>query len=346
MKARNFASWAVAIVVFFTLTIFLSTPGKTQAAEKVTKWKCQVLYPNGSISFKEEAQVFVDEIKERTKGRLIIELYAADALVPSKEIFNAVKRGMVEIGDTSPAYFTDQVPLGAFSFGLPLNFRDTDEGVYFAKWMGFEKMMKDACAKHGVLYSTGKIYPVELALKKPVNRLADLKGLKIRSTGLLQNYLSALGAAASYIPAAEVYSALVSGVIDGAHWGASQGNDSMKFYDACKYHLKTALCVSNSDDWIVNQKAVDALPEDVRRIFLAALEERFWKRNLQYNVGEKVTLKRLQRENGVKVTYIPPEDHAEMLKVATKLWDDFAKKGPELAKAVEMLKEYNKSLGR
>ncbi|MBW2050695.1 MAG: TRAP transporter substrate-binding protein DctP [Deltaproteobacteria bacterium] len=348
MKKSNKVFYFISVVVLALaiLTSGLALTNNTAiAADKVIKWKCQSHWPTASSSYKDSLLVIAEKLKTRTNGRLIIEPFPAGSLVPSKEIFNAVKRGMIEMGTGSPAYIRDQISIAGIAAGLPFAFKDVWECVYFHKFLGFEKMMRDATAKHGVYYSTDKIYPTELVLTKPVKTFADFKGLKLRSSGVLQLFLSSIGAAASYLPGAEVYPSLASGVIDGAHWGAAQGANSMGLYEVCKYHLKPGLNIAGTDAWVVNQKAIDRLPKDIREIFLWTLEEHFWKRTNQYIYLEAITLAKVVKEKGIKVITLPPEEQKKMSEVAMKMWEKEGEKSPEAAKALKILKDFLRSLG-
>ena len=338
-----------SLVVLFSLALCLvflpPVINCVNAADNVINWRVQSHWPAASSSYKASLQVLAERVKERTDGRLILEPYPAGALVPSKEIFNAVKRGMIQMGTISPAYVRDQIQVAGIAAGLPFAFKNVWECAYFHKWIGFEKMIQEEAAAHGVFYSTDKVYPTELVLKKPVTNLNDFKGLKIRSSGVLQIFLTSLGAAASYLPGAEVYPSLASGVIDGAHWGAAQGAYSMKLYDVCKYHLLPGLNIAGTDAWVVNQKAIDKLPEDIQAIFYNALEEQFWKRTNQYIYLEAIVLAKAVKEQKVEVVTLPPEEQKKITEIAMQMWDKEAEKGPEAAKALQMLKDYLKSLG-
>jgi TRAP-type mannitol/chloroaromatic compound transport system substrate-binding protein len=327
--------------------IFVSGTNTTvYAAEKVITWKCPCHWPMASSSYRDSLQVVAERIKERTNGRLIIEPYPAGALIPAKEVFAAVKRSMVPIGITSAAYNLAQVPIMNVNSGLPLNFGDVWEAVYFHQWLGFEKMVRDEVAKHGLMYFTDKVYPTELSLKKPVRKFEDFQGLKLRSSGILQTFLTSIGAAATSIPGSEIYAALASGVMDGAHWGAVQGSYSMKFYDVNKYHLRPALNVAATDIWLINQKAFSELPKDLQEILNNTLEEQFWLRTNQYIYLENKVLSKVVNELGVELITLPPVEYAKMQTAALKIWDEVAEKSPECAKAVDMLKDFNRQMGR
>ena len=345
MKKALFTGGIIALAGMIILT--MSGVGRSAlAAEKVITWKCPTHWPMASSSYKDSLEAVAERIKERTNGRLIIEPYPAGALVPGKENFNAVKRGMVPIAITSSAYDMAQVPLLNVASGLPLNFGEVWEAAYFHQWLGFEKMLKDEFAKHGLLFFTDKVYPTELSLKKPVRKFEDFKGLKLRSSGILQKFLTSIGAASSEIPGGEIYTALASGVVDGAHWGAVQGSMSMKFYEINKYHLRPALNVAGTDVWLVNQKAFGELPKDIQEILTRSLEEHFWLRTNQYIYQENKALGKVVNEQGVELITLSPKEYAKMQTAALKIWDEVAQKDALCAKAVNMLKDFNKQMGR
>lgn len=345
MRIKRISKFGIIISLTLCILILPLAGTHLQAADNVIKWRVQSHWPAASSSYKASLQVLADRLKERTNGRLILEPFPSGSLVPAKEIFNAVKRGMIQMGTISPAYIRDQVEVAGIAAGLPFAFKNVWECAYFHKWLGFEKMIQEEAATHGVFYSTDKVYPTELVLKKPVKSLDDFKGLKLRSSGVLQVFLSSLGAAASYLPGSEVYPSLASGVIDGAHWGAAQGAYSMKLYDVCKYHLLPGLNIAGTDAFVVNQKAIDALPDDIRETFYWSLEEEFWKRTNQYIYLEAIVLAKAVNEKGVTVVTLPPEEQKKITQIAMEMWEKEGEKGPEAAKALQMLKDYLKSLG-
>ena len=102
-----------SVKLFGLLTAFLFVIGlmftpTAVAKEKVIKWKLQSHLPTASTSWAGAVLPVCKLLKERTNGRLVIEPYPAGALVPAKEIFNALQRGMFQMGTGSGAY----IPLG------------------------------------------------------------------------------------------------------------------------------------------------------------------------------------------------------------------------------------------
>ena len=99
-----------------------------------------------------------------------------------------------------------------------------------------------ACEKHGYIglafYDSGSrsLYTT----KKPVKSLADVKGMKIRvqQSDLWVALLQAMGANATPIPYGEVYTALKTGVVDGAenNWPSY---DTARHFEVAPYYALT-----------------------------------------------------------------------------------------------------------
>jgi TRAP-type mannitol/chloroaromatic compound transport system substrate-binding protein len=249
------------------------------------------------------------------------------------------------MGTISQSYAQDKISLAGIASGLPFAFRNVWEAAYFHQNLGFEQMLRDEAAEHGVDWATDKVYPTEMVVKKPINSWEDFTRLKIRSSGTLQKFLTEAGAAASYIPGGELYTALDSGVVDGAHWGAAQGASSMGLYEVAKYHVQPGLNIAGTDVIIISQKALDKLPEDMQQIVKQALEEQFWVRTNEYLYKERITLAKAIAEDGVQINTLPDDVQDRLVKTAQSLWDEVGKRSENAQKALEMLKSYLTDLG-
>ncbi|MBD3642354.1 MAG: TRAP transporter substrate-binding protein DctP [Marinobacter sp.] len=328
-----------------TLGVSAALAATPAAAQDTVTWKVQSHWPGSSSSYTDSLGRLKRVIEERTDGRLKLQLYEAGALFKAKETFNAVSRGILEMGTISPAYAQDKVSLAGIASGLPFAFRNVWEAAYFHQNLGFEQMLRDEAAEHGVYWATDKVYPTEMVVKKPIESWDDFTSLKIRSSGALQKFLTEAGAAASYIPGGELYSALDSGIVDGAHWGASQGAFSMGLYEIAKYHVQPALNIAGTDVIIVSQKALDKLPEDMQKIVKDALNEQFWIRTNEYQYKERITLAKAIAEEGVQLNILPDEVQDKLVATAQKMWDEEGKRSENAQKALDMLKSYLNDLG-
>ncbi|MFW5825032.1 MAG: TRAP transporter substrate-binding protein DctP [Marinobacter sp.] len=329
-----------------TLGVSAALVAVPAAAQDTIKWKVQSHWPGASSSFKDSLGRLKDVLDERTDGKLQLELFESGSLFKPTETFNAVSRGILEMGTISPAYAQDKISLAGVASGLPLAFQTPAEAAYFHMNMGFEDMLKEEAAEHDVYWATDKVYQTEMVVKEPIESVEDLESLKIRSSGALEKFLDEAGAATTFISGGELYSALDSGIVDGAHWGAAQGAYSMSLYEVAKYHVKPALNVAGTDVIIISQKAMDKLPEEMQEIVKEALQEQFWVRTNEYEHKEKITLQKAIEEEGVEINRLPEDVQDHMMEAAQVIWDEEAERSDNAAKAVDMVKDYLRQLGR
>ncbi|HPQ43249.1 MAG TPA: TRAP transporter substrate-binding protein DctP [Syntrophales bacterium] len=345
--SRKVSVYGVIVLSFLFLTtlIFLPFGEQAIAADKAITWRCQASIAQSSPTYEQSVIRVAEKIKDRTNGRLIIETYPAGAVLPNNEIFPAVKRGMIEMGYATPGYWKSDLPL-ALVCALPYAFTNYWEVEYFHKVLGFEKMLSDQVAKHGVLYFGDHAIPVEIVTKEPIRTFDDFKGKKIRTYGQFGKFFNALGAQAVSAPGPEIYTGLATGVFQGAHWGAAVGAQSLALYEVCKYHMKPSISIGTEEGWYINKKALEKLPEDIQAVVKNVLDEQFWVRSTEYAYNEAKTIGEVQNKQGVQIITLSPEDQKKMAKIAVTIWDEIAKEDPENAKAIAMLKQFLRDVGR
>jgi TRAP-type mannitol/chloroaromatic compound transport system substrate-binding protein len=349
MKKRLFCVILIGVLMVFTVGAAFAQKTAKQAApppvdQKVYEWKFQSHWPAGSASFKPLKDYFEQDLIKMTKGRLKITLHPAGSLVQSKDIFDAARQGTIEGATAAPIYWMSIVPIAAVAANCPMTFRNSKEGLYFHFKLGFEQMLKDAHAKHNLLYYTEKIYPTAMIGRKPIRSIEDFKGYKVRSSGAIAEMLKELGAVPTLIPGEELYLALQTGVIDGAHWGAAGGALTMKLCEVAKYYIQPDLAMAGTDVIVINKDAFNALPQDLQKILDKALKERVYKRTKEYVGDERKALATMIKDYKVEVCTLNPADQKIMMAAAMKQWDKVAAKDEDSAKAIEMLKKYLKKL--
>lgn len=314
-----------------------------RAATEVT-WKVQSHWPKASASFGDSLTLIADELEQRTDGRMKLQLFGAGEFAKGAEIFNIVRRGVVEMGSISPGYILGEAPSAGLAFGVPGTFREPWEFSHFLKNMGFEAMFNQDLERHGVTSRAEKVYPTELVVAKEIATMDDFGKLKLRSSGTFQAYLEAAGASTQDVPGPEIYQSLASGVVDGAHWGAAQGAESMSFWEVAKFHMKPTMGLA-TDTLIINLDALNALPDDLRKELLDILELRFWKRTTEYQYKEQVSLAKGIAEHNVTVLRFPDDVLASFARASAEILEKERAKGGNAEKGAEMLADFLKVLG-
>ncbi|QIT57133.1 TRAP transporter substrate-binding protein DctP [Aquisalimonas sp. 2447] len=319
-------------------------PAQVMADDTIT-WRVQSHWPSASSSYGDSLETLRDLLDERTDGRLQLELHEAGSLFGHDEIFSAVSRGVLDMGTISPAYERDRLSLAGIVYGLPNAFQDTWEAAYYYKQMGIEEMIQEEAAEYDVFYAIEKVYPTEMVLTEIPESVDDYEGMNIRSSGLLQSYLSETGAAASMIPGEELYQSLQTGVVDGAHWGAVQGALSMSLYEVAPYHVRPPLNIGGIDAYVISEDSLEELPEDIRETVKNTIEEQFWRRTNEYIYLEERALAMAKAEHGVEVIELPDEVQQRMLETAETMWEEEADESEMAAEAVEIMRELLTELG-
>jgi len=333
----------LAFIIFLLSTSFLIMEEPADAAAKVFKWRFQSHWPAASASYAPLKKFMEQDIRTLTDGQVFIEVYPAATFVPTKDLFDAWAKNTIQ-GGTGSTYWISQVPLTAVAGQCPLAFRELWEAEYFHFHMGFEDALKKEHLGKGIMFWSEKIYPTAMVCKKPVKTLADLKGLKVRSSGKIADMLKMIGVSPVLVPGEEIYTALSTGVIDAAHWGAAQGALTMKLCETAKYYVQPNLAFSATDLIMVNKKAWDELPADLQKIVDLAFKERCWRRSNEYIQQEVRALETMKKKYGVQVSWLDKDAQKALQQAAVKIWDESAALSSTNAEWIKKMKEFLKEL--
>lgn len=312
-------------------------------AQGHTTWRVQAHWPKASGSFRDSLEVLATVLEERTDGAFKLDLLGAGEFAGGPDIYNVVRRGVVPMGTISASYIIDRMQAASFVMGIPGTFRESWELQHALKNMGLEQLLNDELASEGMLLLAEKVYPTEMVLNKRITSAADFSGLKIRSSGAMLEYLASAGAAPQFVGGSELYQALSSGVVDGAHWGAAIGAQSMSLWEVCKYHYKPGLA-QTSDSFIINQRALDGLDADMRDALLNTIESRFFLRTAEYQHKEAIALSEGIANDGVEVVQIPDDVLEMMAEASGRILETEGQRGETAAKCADIYRTLMRDL--
>jgi tripartite ATP-independent transporter DctP family solute receptor len=256
---------------------------------------------------------FAELVKERTNGRITIDVFPSAQLGEEKAVLEQVQLGAIELTRVNAqplAEFNKQ--FGALS--LPYVF-DNDEHLWkFLKSDGGTKLLdglESSRMKGLAYYSSGAR---SFYSRKPLTSINDLKGLKIRvqQSKVTMDMISALGANATPMAYGEVFSAIQTGVIDAAE------NNFPSFFTSNHYQSAKNMIVDEHQRTpevvLISKAAWDKLPDaDKQVVKQAALDSVDYQRQ-EWAKFEKDSEKKL-RDAGVTIT--PVKD--------VKPWQDAVK---------------------
>lgn len=163
------------------------------------------------------ARLFINHVERISKGEMKIKFMGPEA-IPAPDAPAAVKRGSVDIA-SALAPFCDAFVPGSNSIG-----RAEYSPMELRKGPAF-KYYQDGFAKHGILYlgaSVSSLPQVQTVfyLGRNIDRLGDLKGLKIAATGgSNRSFIEAVGAICVPIDFTDYFTSMERGVVDGYNIG-------------------------------------------------------------------------------------------------------------------------------
>jgi TRAP-type C4-dicarboxylate transport system substrate-binding protein len=186
--------------------------GKKRAAgdKAVYKLSYSIFFPPTHIQCK-TAEAWAKEIEKRTDGQVQIQIHAGGSLTKAPDVYRGVVNGVSDLGMSCFAYTRGSFPLME-GVDLPLGYPDGLTATRAANDIVKQFSPKElADTKVMYIHAHG---PGVLATNKDVRSLADLKGLKVRATGLSSKVVTALGGVAVGMPQPETYEALRKGTVD------------------------------------------------------------------------------------------------------------------------------------
>lgn len=339
MKKRMFrALFIIGIIVCF------SSPGL--AKEKVIKWKVQGFVPAGML-FHDVLLHLADEVKKATDGRLIWQIFPSGALVPPFEGVKAVSDGVYQVNYGYAAQWVGKIPgsVAPLFNSIPGGFNFVDMQMWLEHGGGkelhqemFDRNGFDVKLFHGPPISMENF----MWSKKPLRKLEDFKGLKMRMMPLMGDVLSRNGFSVVFMPAGEIMPNLQRGVITAAEYSIPAFDKTLGIWEVCKYVMLPGIHQPASQtEILINKKAYAALPADLkdkleRAIYKVRFKEYLWMESKNLEAVE------FFKEKGVETVIMDPEAVATMVKWAHEYLDELAGKDEFFAKVWNSQKAFGK----
>lgn len=279
------------------------------------------IHPDGYPTV--EAVKFMGQlVKERTNGRIDIQVMNNAVLGSEKDTIEQTRFGVIDMNRVNAAPFNNLVP-ETVVFGLPFLFRDTEHMHHVVDGPIGDEVLA-AFEPHGLIglafYDSGarSFYTT----KKPIKSLADLKGLKIRvqQSDLWIAMMEAFGANPTPMPMGEVYSSLETGVVDGAenNWPSYE---SARHYEVAKNYTLTQHSLT-PEILVISKMSWDKLSPDDQKILRQAAKESVVKMRELWSAREKASEEKVRAAGNTIIEVNKDEFRAAMQPVYDRFVTD------------------------
>ena len=315
------------------------------AAAQETHLRIQTHYAPESVSGKLAGQ-FVDDVQTMSNGTITIEMFYSSSVVKSVETFDAAASGILDCDMTGGAYQTGKNPAFQFVGDIMGGYDTPYQQLSWLYYGGGYDAAQKLYNEYGMQLIGWWVYGQEsFASTKPIAGPNDLKDWKFRSPpGLETEIFASLGAKPVVMDFTEIFTALETGIIDGADASGLANNKSMGLYDIAKYANFPGFHSMPSDHLACNKAVWDGMPDYHRRIIDTAMQKLALQTALTFEKANAEAAAQL-KEAGVTLSNWSPEDRAAFRKAAQAAWEGWAEKTPEARALVDSHKAYLKQLG-
>ncbi len=262
---------------------------------------------------------FARLVKERSNGRIVVEVFHSKQLGEEKAVVEQVQLGAIDFTRVSVSV-TSAFVRELDALQLPYLYRDFDHQWKVLNGPIGQEILKKHEASNFIGVGWFEAGSRNFYTKKPVKTVADLKGMKIRvqQAPLMVGMVEGLGAVATPLAYGEVYSALQTGVIDGAenNWPSYL---TTSHYEVAKYFI-TDEHTRVPEIMLASKKVFDKLTKEDQAIIMGAMKDaqpfqiKLW---VDY---EKVAEKTV-KEKGSIVTEVSPQEKQKFMDAMKPLYD-------------------------
>ena len=314
------------------------------ASARVYHWKLAMTWPTNLPPFSDTVYKFADDVKKMSNGQLIIRVDSKNKHKSPFGIFDMVRAGQYEMGHTASYYYKGKDPNTMFFTTIPFGMIAAEQWAWFYYGNGM-KYMEKVYNKYNIMAFPGGATGNQMGgwFRKPINSLADLKGLKMRIPGLAGEVMAKLGVTVTNIAPGELYTSLERGNIDALEWVGPGMDIRMGFHEIAKYYYTGWHEPATSLTYFVNKRKWDKLPDNLKAILKDAMKANAFDMYVQnYDMSARAWKKMKEEYPQIKVKTFPPEVLKAMKKATDEVLAKYASKDPLFKEILQDQRKYLK----
>lgn len=274
-------------------------------------------------------------ISERTNGKYNIKVFPQSSLGSEKDTVEQTKLGALDMVRVNTAVFTAIAPATLVP-QLPFIFNSTEHMRKVLDGPIGEEILASVESQGFIglaFYDSGSRSMYTPA--KPIKSVADMKGMKVRvqQSDLWVDLMKALGANATPLPYAEVYTALKTGVVDAAenNWPSYESSrhfEVAKFYSLTDHSMAPEILVFSKRIW-------DTLTDEERKIIRATAKESVPYMRKQWDDREQASRKTVEAAGSTIVADVDKKSFQDAVK---PVYDKYAA-DPKLQSLIQRVRD-------
>lgn len=217
-----------------------ATPGlsQTKSADRPEiHWRMATSWPKSLDVAWNGVELISKRVAEITDNKFQIRVFAAGEIVPGLQVLDAVQAGTVELGHSAGNYYIGKDVAFGLTADVPfgMNARQKFAWWYFG---GGAEASAPLFKDYGCVAMSAGNTGAQMGgwYRKEIKTVADLKGLKLRISGLAGQVMAKLGVVPQQIAAGDIYPALEKGTIDAVEWVGPHDDEKLGFNKVAQYY--------------------------------------------------------------------------------------------------------------
>ncbi|MDD9922426.1 MAG: TRAP transporter substrate-binding protein [Boseongicola sp.] len=314
------------------------------AIAQTTTLRIQTHYAPETVSGK-LAQQYIDDVVEMSNGEIQVEMFYSSSVVKSVETFDAAATGILDCDMTGSGYAVGKNSAFQFVADIMGGYSTPYQQLSWLYFGGGFEAAEPLYNQFGMELIGWWVYGQEsFASSKPIRTVEDFKDWKFRSPpGMETKIFEKLGASPIVMDFTEIFTALETGIIDGADASGLANNVGLGLYDIVKHANFPGFHSMPSDHLACNKAVFDAMPAHHQKIMKVAMEALALRTALTFE-KKNAEAAAMLREQGVTLHEWSSEELAKFRSAAQATWPEFADT-PEAKALVESHMTYLGQLG-
>lgn len=288
-------------------------------------WRLASSFPRSLDILFGGSERFAERVRQLTGGRFTIRSYPAGELVPGLQVMDAVQQGTVHCGHTVSYYYMGKHPALAFETGVPFGLTARQHNAWMNEGGGLAAL-RELFATFGIIQFPAGNTGAQFGgwFRRPINSVADLRGLRMRIPGLGGEVMSRLGVSVQVLAGGEIYPALERGTIDATEWIGPYDDEKLGFQRVARHYYYPGWHEPGVTlTLMVNQRAYGQLPDSYQAAIAVAAAEQNANTLERYDAQNPPALERL-RAAGVVVGPFPEDVMAAAWRESNALLEERA----------------------
>lgn len=307
-------------------TAVIGAPAIAQENPEI-KWRMASSFPRSLPALYGTGEKFVKYVKEMSGGKFQIDSFPPGEIVPPLQVMDAVSNGTVQAGHSCGYYYFGKNPAFCFDTAVPFGLTARQMYAWMIEGNGM-KLLRELFASVNIVNFMLGNTAAQMGgwYRKEIKTLEDLKGLKMRTSGINGELMSRLGVVPQQLAGSDVYPSLEKGTLDAVEFVGPFDDEKLGFVKVAPHYYYPGFWEAGPQvSLFTNKDAYEALPANYKAIIEAASRSATMDMMAVYDAENPQALRRLIA-SGAKLHEFSREIQEAAYNEAQKMYKDYCDK--------------------